>query len=38
MGRMFETVHRRYLKQINTKQENSVDIKEGKGEHPDTDT
>jgi hypothetical protein len=35
MGRMFETVHRRYL---NTKQENSIDIKEGKGEHPNTDT
>jgi hypothetical protein len=38
MGMVFETVHRRYLKQNNTKQENSVDVKEGKGEHHNTDT
>jgi hypothetical protein len=36
MGRMLETVHRRYLKQSNTKQENSTDIKEGEGVHHNT--
>lgn len=29
-GRMFDTVHRMYLKQSNTKQENSTNRKEGK--------
>jgi hypothetical protein len=38
VGRVFETVHMRYLKQSNTKQENSVEIKEGKEEHNNTDT
>jgi hypothetical protein len=37
MGRMFEAVHRSYLKQSNTEQENSTNRKEEEGEHHNKD-